>query len=467
MQGVPMKGVFVVGAGPAGMFAARQIALAGLDAFLFNRDIKPGGLAEYGIYPMKDKMKIGLRKQFARVLEMPNVHYFGHVQVGAVYDLTIEDLEAMRPAAIVFTNGAQGTKKLGLPGEDLKGVYAAKDFVYHYNRLPPYASMDFSTGRRIAVVGMGNVAIDIARWLLMDSPAKRTEEVIIVARRGPLEIKFDKKEIEYVDKYLSREQLVRELERVKQRCAAAGQDVSPEKVFEQFFRRLKDANFASITPRLSFRFLSSPSAVLPGADGRIGGLEVEENALVLRADGSTSAKATGERTTLDVDTLIFAIGDKHDAQLGLPIGKDGYATKPNPERPKDPCFEVWDPAEEAVLPGRFVAGWARQASTGLVGIARHDGEVGANKAIEFVKNAPESDTMSSDEIQARLEAKGMHVVTKLDLALLMRAEQRALESGPASPRGFVDNEAMFQAIDRERELLQTSTSEGDRLVPTG
>jgi hypothetical protein len=102
-----------------------------------------------------------------------------------------------------------------------------------------------------------------------------------------------------------------------------------------------------------------------------------------------------------------------------------------------------------------------------VGIARHDGEVGANKAIEFVKNAPESDTMSAGEIQARLEAKGMHVVTKLDLALLMRAEQRALESGPASPRGFVDNEAMFQAIDRERELQQTSTSEGDRLVPTG
>jgi ferredoxin/flavodoxin---NADP+ reductase len=456
----------VVGAGPAGMFAARQIALAGFDAFLFNRDIKPGGLAEYGIYPMKDKMKTGLRKQFARVLELPNVHYFGHVQVGASYDLTIERLEEMRPAAIVFTNGAQGTKKLGLPGEDAKGVYAAKDFVYNYNQLPPYASMDFSTGRRIAVIGMGNVAIDIARWLLLDSPGRKTEEVIIVARRGPLEIKFDKKEIEFVDRHISRERLLEELERVRTRCAAAGQDVSPEKVFEHHFRRLKDPAFDSVPPQLSFRFLSSPAVIVSGADGRIAALEVEENALLLRPDGSTTAKATGERSTIPVDTLIFAIGDKHDAQLGLPMGKDGYATRPNPDKPSEPVFEVWDPAAQVALPGRFVAGWARQASTGLVGIARHDGEVGASKAIDFVKNAPESNTLSAEEIQARLEAKGIRTVTKLDLALLARAEQRELEARPGLWRGFADNKAMFQAIDRERELLRSSASEGERMVPT-
>ena len=86
-----MKGIFVVGAGPAGLFAALQIALAGYDVFLFNRDIKPGGLAEYGIYPTKDKMKSGLRKQFAKVLDLPNVHYFGNVRVGNSYDVTIEE----------------------------------------------------------------------------------------------------------------------------------------------------------------------------------------------------------------------------------------------------------------------------------------------------------------------------------------------------------------------------------------
>src|SRR5580658_1231992 len=407
-----MKGVFVVGAGPAGMFAARQIALAGYDVFLFNRDIKPGGLAEYGIYPLKDKMKSGLRKQFAKVLEMPNVHYFGNVQVGSAYDVTIGELEAMRPAAIVFSCGAQGTKSLGLPGEGLKGVYSAKEFVYFYNRLPPFASMDFSTGKRIAIIGVGNVAIDIARWLLEDSPERRTEEVIIVARRGPVEVKFDKKEIEHVERYISREQLAQELERVRERCARCGQDVSPQRVIGEYFRHLGDANFESVMPRLSFRFLSSPTAILDDADGRIAGIEIAENNLVLRDDGSTAAKDSGERAQIDVDTLIFAIGDTHDAGIGLPMGADGYATRPNPDAPQEPVFEVWDPSESRVFPGRFVAGWARRASTGLVGIARHDGELGANKAIEFVKAAPDCDTMAEPEIRARLEAKGLRTVSK-------------------------------------------------------
>jgi ferredoxin--NADP+ reductase len=142
-----VKSIFVVGAGPAGLFAAQKIALAGHQVFIFNRDIKPGGLAEYGIYPLKLKMKTGLRKQFDKVLALPNVHYFGHVPVGESRKLTIPDLREFNPAAMVFAVGAQGTKKLGLPGEDARGVYSAKDFVYYYNQLPPFASQDFSTGK--------------------------------------------------------------------------------------------------------------------------------------------------------------------------------------------------------------------------------------------------------------------------------------------------------------------------------
>ena len=206
-----MKTVFVVGAGPAGLFAAQKIALAGHQVVIFNRDIKPGGLAEYGIYPVKDKMKFGLRKQFAKVLGLPNLHYLGHVKVGTEYDLAIADLQKMKPSAMMFTCGAQGYNQLGLPGEDAKGVYAAKDFVYHYNQLPPYASMDFSTGKRIAVVGMGNVAVDIMRWLLLDSPTRQAEEVIVIARRGPFEAKFGEKEIEHVEMHLARDEFLQEL----------------------------------------------------------------------------------------------------------------------------------------------------------------------------------------------------------------------------------------------------------------
>src|SRR5215470_3135002 len=206
-----MATVFVVGAGPAGLFAAQKIALAGHEVVVFNRDIKPGGLAEYGIYPVKDKMKIGLRKQFVKVLSLPNLQYFGHVPVGTESAVTIDDLRQFGPSAMVFSVGAQGTKSLGLPGEHAKGVYSAKDFVYFYNQLPPFAARDFSTGKRIAVIGMGNVAVDLAHWLLVDAPQK-PNEVIVVARRGPFEAKFDQKEFAFVDKYLDREAFLRELQ---------------------------------------------------------------------------------------------------------------------------------------------------------------------------------------------------------------------------------------------------------------
>ena len=451
-----MKTVFVVGAGPAGMFAARKVALAGFNAVLFNRDVKPGGLAEYGIYPLKDKMKFGLRKQFAQILDLPNVYYFGNVKIGNGYDLTIADLDAMRPSAVIYTCGAQGAHELGLRGEHSKGVYAAKDFVYHYNQLPPYASQDFSTGRRIGIIGIGNVAIDIARWLLQDSPSRNTEEVTIIARRGPVEIKFDKKEIGYVIRHIVPEELTAELDRVRERCARVDEDVSPEAIFAEHFPMLNEEDFTSIPPRLSFRFLSSPTAVIASPDGRIAQLEVGDNDLVLRPDGSTKPVPNGQKAVLEIDTLIFAIGDMHDEQLGLPMGPNGYATQADPDHPDEPVFQVWDPIHSCALAGRFVAGWARRASTGLVGIARHDGELGAEQAIEYLQSQPEGKTLSPEEIFDSLEGRGLHPVTKADLSLLGAAEQQEAEKHHLNYFKYSDNQSMFEAIERERSAVASS-----------
>ena len=101
-------------------------------------------------------MKIGLRKQFAKVLSLPNVHHFlGHVPVSNQAVVSIDDLQQFGPSAIVFAVGAQGTKKLGLSGEEVTGVYAAKDFVDTYNPPPPFTSRDFSTGKRVAIIRHG------------------------------------------------------------------------------------------------------------------------------------------------------------------------------------------------------------------------------------------------------------------------------------------------------------------------
>ena len=185
--------VAVVGAGPAGLFGARELANLGARVALFNRDIKPGGLAEYGIYPNKFTMKSGLRKQFRQVLELPNLDYYGNITLGVEGDLTLDELRSLGFQAILVTAGAQGTKWLGLPGENLEGVYHAKDVVYFYNHLPPYSQKTFRFGKHCAIIGAGNVMLDITHYL---SREEKVDEVIAIVRRGPAEIKFEKKETE-------------------------------------------------------------------------------------------------------------------------------------------------------------------------------------------------------------------------------------------------------------------------------
>jgi len=442
-----VKTVFVVGAGPAGLFAAQKIAQAGYNVIVFNRDIKPGGLAEFGIYPVKDKMKFGLRKQFAKIFALPNVHYFGGVQIGNEYPLKLEELRQFNPSAILFTVGAQGTKKLGLPGENSKGVYSAKDFVYFYNQLPPFASQDFSTGKRIAIVGMGNVMVDIARWVMQDDPNRKTEELIVVARRGPFEAKFDEKEIAHIDQHLDQQQFLAEVERIKDKLIAVGQD--PSKVADETFPFLKKPAYPPQSPRLSFRFLCSPKEIHAGPDGRINRLTVTENILVKKGEG-TAAKGTDQTADLDVDTMIFAIGDSHDPKVGLPMGPEGFATRPAAD-PKQPAYQVYDPATGKDLEGVYVGGWARRASEGLVGIARHDGEVAAAEVLKFVEKAPERVASAQvSDIQRYLERKGLQPVNKADLELLDAAAEREAKARGLGFFKYSDNETMRKVICEEK-----------------
>ncbi len=461
-----MQTVFVVGAGPAGLFAAQKIALAGHEVVVFNRDIKPGGLAEYGIYPTKDKMKFGLRKQFAKALSLPNLHYFGHLPVSRNGSLTIEELRGLNPSAIVFAVGAQGTKKLGLPGEAARGVYSAKDFVYHYNLLPPFASQDFSTGKRVAVVGMGNVMVDVARWLLKDDPEHRAEEVIVVARRGPFDAKFDDKEFEEIQMYLDREDFANELRRIKEPLAAVGQDIS--KVMDETFKVLRkheeptlslDASRLGRTwgtdrlPKLTFRFLCSPKEIHAGRGGRIDHLTVTENVLVER-NGATAAKATDRTVDLDVDTMIFAIGDVQDPNVGLPYGPEGYVTNANSHDPKQPSFEVFDPERGEVVEGMFVAGWARRASDGLVGVARHDGEVGAERVLQYLQNLGRRKHGSVHDVWMHLDRKGVELVSKDDLEFLANSETREALARGLNYFKFGDDQEMLRAIEEEKSALR-------------
>jgi len=442
-----MKTVFVVGAGPAGLFAAQKIAQAGHQVVILNRDIKPGGLAEYGIYPTKDKMKVGLRKQFAKVLSLPNVHYFGHVCIAEQGCLCIDELREFNPSAIVFAVGAQGTKKLGLEGSSARGVYSAKDFVYFYNQLPPFASQDFSIGKSVAVIGMGNVAVDLAHWLLVDAPEK-PDEVVVVARRGPFEAKFDQKEFAFVERYLDREAFLQELQRIQPQLAAVGQDIN--KVAEDTFPILAKRAERHGPGRLLFRFLSSPSSIHTDGEGRINRLRVSENVLVQR-DGNTACKATERNADLDVDTMIFAIGDAADPSVGLPCGPEGYLINPDTTDPQRAAYEVYDKERSCAMEGVYVVGWARKASEGLVGIARHDAEVGAIHVLKYLDSVPDKESATPAAIKHSIESKGLRVVDKTDLEHLAKAEEEQARAKGISWFKFSDDEPMLAAIDEQKE----------------
>jgi ferredoxin--NADP+ reductase len=431
--------VAVVGAGPAGLFGARELASQGARVVVFNRDIKPGGLAEYGIYPAKHSMKEGLRKQFRQIMELTNIDYYGNVTIGAQGDLTLDDLRALGFQATLVTAGAQGTKWLGLPGEDLEGVYHAKDVVYFYNKLPPFAQKKFRFGKRCAVVGAGNVMADIARYLIRE---EKVEQVIAVVRRGPAEVKFDKKEMEHLVANLDLAALDKEIARVTPIMQAIHQD--PGAARASILEALPKAEASTSGARFRFEFLSSPVQML-GSDGRLTDLEVEDNSLILK-DGETKAKGTGVKRKLGVETVIFAIGDKVDATFGLPIEWNEFVKNPDPQYPVDGnSYEAFDPKTGKPIEGIFVGGWSRKASDGLVGYARKDG-TNASKAVLGFLQTRQPITPDTGAVAAKLKGFGKPIVMKGDIKRL-----EAIEVEEAARRGleefkFASNEEMLQAM---------------------
>jgi len=431
--------VAVVGAGPAGLFGARELANQGAQVVLFNRDIKPGGLAEYGIYPDKHVMKDGLRKQFRQVLENENVTYYGNVKINANGDLTLDDLRALGFQAILVTVGAQGTKWLGLPGEDLKGVYHAKDVVYSYNKLPPFSRKSFRFGPRCAIIGAGNVMVDISRFLIREM---KVEEVISVVRRGPGEVNFTKEEMKHIVANLDLASFDNEMARVLPMLQAVGQDpeVGRHKVLDALTKA--DPKFGDT--RFRFEFLTSPVQML-GEDGSLTKIEVEDNILVAK-DGQIKSRATGHTRTIDLETVIFAIGDKVDESFGLPVASNEFVKNPTPRFPMDNLsYEAFDPKTNSLIPDVFVGGWSRQASEGLVGIARKDG-INAAKAVEQYLQTIQPITPNMKGIAEKMKSIPGPVITKDEIKTLETVENAEAQKSGVEEFKFATNEEMLQAI---------------------
>jgi ferredoxin/flavodoxin---NADP+ reductase len=438
--------VAVVGAGPAGIYAAKKLASFGAQVVIFNRDIKPGGLAEYGIFHSKYRMKQGLRKQFHKILSDENIRYYGNVHIGEDGDLSLDDLRQLGFRSIMVTVGAQGTKWLGLPGENLKGVFHAKDLVYHYNQLPPFSQRNYNIGKRAALIGVGNVMVDIAHWLIDDI---KVDEVISVARRGPAEVKFTKKEMQNVANNLDLPALDAEIERVREYMLAVNQN--PQAAKEFILSALDKAEAPISDSRFTFQFLSSPKEIISDGQGRVSGLEVEDTKLIVQRDGNKAAHRLGTSRVLDVDTVIFCIGDKVDEAFGLPTQWNAFIKHPSPSFPvQELSYEVYDPQKGMALEGVFVSGWSREASSGLVGYARKDGENGAEALRQYLETLPPAEDSDKllDSVQEYLANLPHAVVDKPGIMRLAEIEQLHAEKQSLEDFKFGSNEAMLEVLEQ-------------------
>ncbi|MBI3811330.1 MAG: FAD-dependent oxidoreductase [Nitrospirae bacterium] len=444
--------VIVVGAGPAGMAVVNTLSRAGRRVVVLNRDIKFGGLAEYGIFPNKHRLKGGLKKGYWDILSRENIEYYGNVTVGNDKDMTFSDLQAIGAGALVFATGAQGTKTIGVEGDRANGVYHAKDVVYHYNLLPGFSQRPFELGQRVAVIGIGDVMVDIAHWLIR---YKKVKEVTSIARRGPAERKYNPKEIRVVCGNVDRDDLTKEFARIRPRLEAAGQNA--DTIRSGMLGEMTKCEPAGSETKMRFRFLSSPRRVLTDSKNRVRGLELEDTRLEPKGEdfAAVGLKTTGE---FACDSVIFAVGDRVDETLGLPFKNGSFLTNPNRTQndPDDSLFQAYDETSGRVIEGVFLAGWARRASEGLVGVAKRDGDWCSEVLERHLATRAPLDAAAVqeklDRLKRLIEKRQPDAVRKEDLRLLLEMEEEeGKRKGIIEGFKFPTNQQMLAAI-RHRKM---------------
>ncbi len=373
--------IAIIGAGPAGFFAAEALLKSGdpVAIDLINRLPAPYGLVRDGVAPDHQAIK-SVARVYARILARDEVRYFGNVTLGE--DVSVDDLRA-RYDQIVYAVGAQSDRHLGIPGEGLDGSHAAFDFVGWYNAHPDFRGMRFDLGcEHVVVVGNGNVAIDVAR-ILLHSPDRlattdiadhalaalresRVRRVTVLGRRGPAQASFTNPEL-------------REFGRLEGISAVAdGGELALDAVSEAAIEddAVKTRNMATLRGYaesapgegdrvVRFRFFVSPLEIV-GEGGRVTGVRVERNRLVARGDGYMRAVGTGETEVVPCGMVIRSVGYRGKPLPGVPFDERRGIV------PNEGGRVVGGAGGGGVVPGEYVVGWAKRGPSGVIGTNKAD-----------------------------------------------------------------------------------------------
>jgi ferredoxin/flavodoxin---NADP+ reductase len=376
--------VAIVGAGPAGAFAAACLLRARGDAEvdLFERLPTPWGLLRGGVAPDHQEIK-RLEDTLDRQTLKRGCRFMGNVEVGI--DITHAEL-LDHYDAVIYATGAQTDKSLGIPGEDLPGSYAATEFVAWYNGHPDYRDLEFDlSARRAVVIGNGNVAADVTRILTRSAAElQRTdiadhaleallesniEEVVVLGRRGPAQAAFtsaELRELGHLDGVELRVDAAEiELDGVSQQWLADEGTFTARtnvRLLREFAARPAGSGGGR---RIALRFLRSPLQIR-GA-GRVEAIDVRRNEIVRAGDGTLRARPADEAVeTIDCGLVLRSVGYRAVPLPGVPFDERSFVL-PN-ERGRVLS------TDGAPLPGVYAVGWIKRGPTGILGTNKRDAE---------------------------------------------------------------------------------------------
>ncbi len=452
--------VAIVGSGPAGVYAVEALTRRGDVAVdVFDRLPSPFGLVRYGVAPDHPKIR-SISAALTGVLEHPDVRFLGNVDVGR--DISLAELRSYYDAILV-ASGAAVDRRLGVPGEDLAGSFSATEFVAWYNGHPD-APIDAFTvdARSVAVVGMGNVAVDVVRLLAKTADDLRSTDmpdhvlavlershvtdIHMVGRRGPAHAKFTTRELRELGEIANADVLVDEAE------------LELDPVSEQLLatqpatRRNLDVlrGWATRQPsgrprRLHLRFWQRPVEVV--GDRRVAGLRTEHTQL----DEAGNVVGTGHIFTIDAQMVLRSVGYRGLPVPGLPFD-ERTATVPN-----DEGRVVGTKGPET---GLYVAGWIKRGPTGVIGTNKHDARQTVASMLEDAPNLPPAPVRDPEAVLALLAERGVVAVDWAGwLAIELAEVELGQQRGSARAR-ITQRDALLQAAMRG-VIPQTTPAGGD------
>ncbi len=433
--------VAVVGSGPSGFYAAEALikeAAMKVEVDILDRLPMPFGLVRGGVAPDHQKIK-SVIKVYEKTAADPRVRFFGNIKLGT--DLGVDDLRRCYDA-VIYAVGAESDNRMGIPGEELKGSHPATEFVGWYNGHPDYRDSRFELDcESVAVVGIGNVAMDVTRILAEDPEElaktdmaahavaalrkSRVRDIWLLGRRGTAQAAYSPAEIQEIGGLASADLVVRPEDAVLDEASKEDYDKADASVKKnvEYLQTVAPRGEGTRARKVRLRLCVSPVELI-GENGAVASVRIEKNVLMRDEKGAVRPKGTGRFETIKIGMILRSVGYFGIAIPGVPFDtKKGVI-------PNDKGRVLQAPGG-AGLSGEYVVGWAKRGPSGLIGTNRACSYETAAAVLEDFrgKPLPSAPERTAQAAESFLRARRADLVTFADWK---RLDQLEVERGKAA-----------------------------------